>query len=74
MKNATKSEHMFQMPAISKALTDLELQSTILDGEIFRPTASGRNVIYRECCEPRNEPDYAATHALVHSLAEDASS
>ena len=39
-----------------------------------RPTASGRNVICRECCEPRYEPDHAATHALVHSLAEDASS
>jgi hypothetical protein len=52
----------------------LELQSTILDGEIVRPTVSGRNVICRECCEPRYEPDHAATHALVHSLAEDASS
>jgi ATP-dependent DNA ligase len=63
-----------KFPAISKALTHLELQFTILDGEIVRPTASGRNVICRECCEPRYEPDHAATHALVHSLAEDASS
>ena len=63
-----------KFPAISKALTHPELQSTILDGEIVRPTASGRNVICRECCEPRYEPDHAATHALVHSLAEDASS
>src|SRR4029077_6522808 len=63
-----------KFPAISKALTHLELQSTILEGEIVRPTASGRNVICRECCEPRYEPDHAATHALVHSLTEDASS
>jgi hypothetical protein len=27
-----------------------------------------------ECCEPRYEPDHAARPALVHSLAEDASS
>jgi hypothetical protein len=27
-----------------------------------------------ECCEPRYEPGHAATHALVHLLAEDASS
>src|SRR6202011_1511959 len=54
--------------------THLELWSTILDGEIVRPTASGRNEICRECCEPRYEPDHAATHALVHWLAVDASS
>ena len=29
-----------KIPAISKALTHLELQSTILDGEIVRPTAA----------------------------------
>ena len=69
-----KIERSSPNPAISKAPTHLELQSTILDGEIARPTASGRNVTCRECCEPRYEPDHAATHALVHSLAEDASS
>jgi ATP-dependent DNA ligase len=37
-----------KFPAISKALTHLELQSTILDGEIFRPTASGRDVRDRQ--------------------------
>ena len=71
-RNGLTLEEKF--PAISKALTHLELQSTILDAEIVRPTASGRNVICRECCEPRYERDHAATHALVHSLAEDASS
>ena len=28
-------------------------------------------MICRECCEPRYEPDHAATPALVHSLAEE---
>ena len=64
----------FSCPAGCDFLVFLERQSTILDGEIVRPTASGRDVICRECCEPRYEPDHAATHALVHSLAEDASS
>jgi hypothetical protein len=45
-----------KQPAAPAQFTDLKnerLQPTILDDEIVRPTASGRDVVCRECCEPR---------------------